>query len=92
MDFDRWFAQTIPATTAYLNNALNRKVYATKEALAADEEAPEDAIVFNHDMKLALLMLIGHWFVNRESSSALSLNETPMGLSMLLSPYKSIYL
>lgn len=88
MDFDRWFTQSIPATILSVQQSVNRKLYATQVLLDADDEAPSSAIVFNAELKMAALMLIGHWFVNRESSSALNLNYVPMGYDFLISHHR----
>jgi len=88
MDFDRWFTQSIPATILSVQQSVNRKLYATQALLDADENAPSSAIVFNAELKMAALMLIGHWFVNRESSSALNLNYVPMGYDFLISHHR----
>ena len=36
----------------------------------------------------AMLLLIGHWYMNREAVSVGSLNEVPYGVELLLNPYK----
>lgn len=88
VDFDLWFKQVIPSAVLAIQNQINRKIYKTQAALDADDEAPETAIVFNESLRLGMLMLIGHWFLHRETSSALSLNETPMALEFLVQPYR----
>nr|WP_136252873.1 head-tail connector protein [Ningiella ruwaisensis] len=87
-DFDIWFEQVIPSAILAIQNLINRKIYATQQDLDDDENAPGNAIVFNESLRLGALMLIGHWFINRESTSALSLNETPMALDYLVRPYR----
>jgi uncharacterized phage protein (predicted DNA packaging) len=44
-----------------------------------------DATV-GENVKLAMLVLIAHWYRNREASSALRLAEVPMAYDALLSP------
>jgi len=59
------------------------------ETLTVELAKANRAIVLNGDLKLALLMLLSHWFNNRESTSALSLNDTPMAFEMLTHPHRS---
>lgn len=51
--------------------------------------ALSSTMVITPDLKLAMLMCIGHWFNNRETTSALSLNEVPMSFQALVGPYRS---
>ena len=48
-----------------------------------------NSMVTTPDLKLAMLMSMGHWFNNRETTSALSLNEVPMSFQALVGPYRS---
>ena len=41
------------------------------------------------DIKLAMLLMIGHWHENRENSSVVQLNQIPMGAKDLLAPYRA---
>lgn len=44
-------------------------------------------------IKSAMLLLIGHWFVNRESVIVgVSIADVPQAVDMLLAPYRVIYL
>ena len=92
IEHDPWFQQTIPAAVSFLSNTINRKLYESQEALDLELEPPCDALVITPDLKLALLMLIGHWFINRESTSALSLNDIPMGYEHITGFYRSFSL
>lgn len=92
VDHDQWFTQAIPAAVLAIQSLINRKLYATNEDMQLDENAPDNAIVINDSLKLGALMLIGHWFVNRESTSALNLHSTPMALEFLVQPYRCINL
>ena len=40
------------------------------------------------DIEVALLLLIGHWYENRESVSSSGHQEVPMGVDMLLAPHR----
>lgn len=86
VEHDQWFNLNLPAVMPTLESLLNRTIYADQDALTASTDA--DGIVFNPALKLAALMLIGHWFEHRETSSPLALNETPMALDYLVKPYR----
>lgn len=54
----------------------------TITATAGDEETPPD-------VQVALLLLIGHWYENRESVVIGTISSAvPMGVDMLLAPYR----
>ena len=63
-----------------------RQLFRTKDVLP--DPAPENAVVLDDDIALALLLLIGHWEVNREATTDLSLAEIPMGFHELADPYR----
>ncbi|MBA3576189.1 MAG: phage head-tail connector protein [Sphingomonas sp.] len=48
---------------------------------AADVPAP---------LKVAILLMVGHWYANREAVGVGSLAELPMGAAALLAPYRRI--
>ncbi len=41
-------------------------------------------------LKVAILLLVGNWYANRETSSAPSLTELPFAVSALIAPYRRI--
>ena len=51
IQFDRWYAQTIPAVVESSQAFLDRKIYVDQAALDADESAPETAVLFNASIK-----------------------------------------
>ncbi|MCP1314386.1 MULTISPECIES: head-tail connector protein [unclassified Halomonas] len=53
----------------------------TITATAGADETPPD-------VQVALLLLIGHWYENRESAAAAPLQKVPMSVDMLLEPYR----
>jgi hypothetical protein len=88
IEFDRWFAQSIPAAVNLVAMAINRPMYESQAALDADSEALDTAMVITPDLKMAMYMLIGHWFVNRESVTALNLNETPQAFHSIVNAHR----
>ncbi len=59
-----------------------------------DRDVPEDCsdgIIITDDIKLAIMMMVGHWYENRvpvEVGSAV--NEVPFTVQFLLNPYRII--
>lgn len=71
-----------PSTQASVNAVQIE--FVTGYGLAADVPAP---------IKAAMLLLIGHWYQNRESVMVgVSVTDTPMAVDMLLSPYRVVTL
>jgi uncharacterized phiE125 gp8 family phage protein len=48
-----------------------------------------DATAVPDALKVAILLLVGHWFANREAAGA-SMSETPMAVDMLVAPYRRV--
>ena len=55
-----------------------------------DDMAPAGSQPYHEDIKLAALLLIAHWYENRESVSIEALKPLPMGVDLLLSPYTPV--
>jgi len=66
----------------------NRKLY--DNSLPADDL---DGLVIENDVKLALMLLVGHWYENREPVNVGNIVSTlPFGFESLLEPYRFIAL
>ncbi|WP_370527983.1 head-tail connector protein [Atlantibacter sp. RC6] len=50
---------------------------------ASDDEEPPREVLFTSGIWAAMLLLIGHWYANREAAAS-SLTETPLGVEALL--------
>lgn len=63
----------------------------TRRTLVQESEAdidPELNLVFSGDVRLAALLIIGHWYANRESVVVgASGAQLPLGFDALLQPY-----
>jgi uncharacterized phiE125 gp8 family phage protein len=42
-------------------------------------------------LRLAMLLLIGHWWTNRDAVTTNSLAELPLGVDSLMGPYRVFY-
>ncbi|EBQ8223274.1 phage gp6-like head-tail connector protein [Salmonella enterica subsp. houtenae] len=66
-------------------NYINRKLY---EGDVPDTDP--DGLKIADDILLALMLLVGHWFNNREESSDVAKMSIPFGFTSLLEPYRFI--
>lgn len=66
----------------------NRQLY--DDALPTNDP---DGLVIKDDVKLALMLLVGHWYENREPVNIGNIVSTlPFGFESLLEPYRFIEL
>lgn len=66
-------------------NLINRKLY--------DDAVPDtdpDGLLISDDIRLALMLLVGHWNESREEASEVSKMSIPWGFASLLEPYRFI--
>lgn len=66
-------------------NFINRRLYEN----VVPEDDPDGVLIVD-DVLLALMLLVGHWYENREDSSDISKTSIPFGFSSLLEPYRFI--
>ncbi|WP_313818728.1 head-tail connector protein [Cupriavidus sp.] len=71
---------------------LNRKVYPDQDALEAAvlaETAGDDPMVVNPEIQAAVLLTVGHLYMNREDTIVgATVAELPRGALDLLQPYR----
>lgn len=51
------------------------------------------AVGYEHtpeDVQIALLLLIGHWYANREAGAVANMQSIPFGVDVLLAPYQFV--
>jgi len=71
------------------NNAMS-DLYAQHNAIRMTVVAGQPNIgSIPGDIILAMLLMIGHWYENREAVSVVQLNQIPMGAAALLGPYRA---
>ena len=68
------------AAERFLNRAL----------VDSEEMVTGDALALIDDIKLALMMMVGHWYTNREAVSPEQLIPVPFSYRELLEPYRFI--
>lgn len=79
-----YFAINVAGDTLQLSNAVGG---AAVDITGAGHGASFLGAV-ESDLRLAMLLLIAHWYANREASVGYSLAEAPMGVDMLIAPHK----
>lgn len=83
------------AAARYVENHTGRKLYATASDIPKDDEgsdADEHALVLDDDIATAMLLLIAHWYANRESVVVGSISgPLPMAVSALTDPYRHYF-
>lgn len=84
------------AARRLVENQTVRTLYATAAEIPKDSEGnvtDEHALVLDDDITTAMLLIIGHWYANRESVViGVSVAELPMAVHALISPYRHFHL
>ena len=65
-------------------NYCNRTIYEGDESMGSDL----DGVVINDAIKAAILLNLGHLYVNREGVDTVQKQELPLGIQSLLQPYR----
>lgn len=81
---DNYLNLLTSAALKHVENYTNRVLYVT------DKPESESALLWSDDIKMAVLLLIGHWYENRENSSDARVMDIPFGFHALVTPYKFI--
>lgn len=75
------------AAARYVQTWTRRKLY-EKESSPGYSDDP-DSILLKEDVKAAMLLLIGHWYANRESVViGETVTQAPLAVEALLQPYR----
>ncbi len=78
--------------TLYLNASLKHAEKITNCRLY-DNAVPDDdpdGLVIEADIKLAMMLLVSHWYENREPVSSDSVNSIPFGVDAILKQHRKI--
>lgn len=84
---DLYLELLIKATIKHIENYTNRKLYLTEQEVPQGEL---NALIWSEDIKIGALLLIGHFYENRENSSEKNVKDIPFGFHAMVSPYKYI--
>ncbi|QFH50436.1 head-tail connector protein [Leclercia adecarboxylata] len=84
---DAWIDTGIKAAEHYVENWTRRRLYEK-----ADDPlymADPDALLYGEDVEMAMLMLIAHWYTNRETvSTGSTTSALAFSTEALLQPYR----
>ena len=59
------------------------------DAIELPEGAAENAVLLDDDVRLAMLLLVAHWYEHREAASdAVGMKALPLAVDALLGPYR----
>ena len=87
MEDDIWIDTSIKAAARYVETWTRRRLYDT-----ADDPgylADPDRLLYGADIEMAMLMLIAHWYANRETvSTGSSTSALEFSTEALLQPYR----
>ncbi|KHM13216.1 MULTISPECIES: head-tail connector protein [Klebsiella] len=86
-DEDTLLALLGKAAQSRAENYLNRRLYETASDRPEDDP---DGLVMPDDIKLALLMLVSHFYENRSAVTEVEKLELPMSFIWLVGPYRYI--
>jgi uncharacterized phage protein (predicted DNA packaging) len=90
-DEDALIALYSDAAEATAIHHMNRAVYTDQAALdaaIADETVGSNPIVLTSNMRVAMLLIVGHLYANREDVGAGAMAELPMGSRYLLEQHR----
>lgn len=83
------------AAHRYVENHTGRNLYATETEIPTDSEGSvtdEHALVLDDDLTTAMLLLIGHWYENREAVAMGTIaTQVPMAVEALITPYRHFH-
>ncbi|GJK86863.1 MULTISPECIES: head-tail connector protein [Citrobacter] len=75
------------AAARYVETWTRRKLYENESSPGYAED--EDSILLGEDVKAAILLLVGHWYANREAVNIGNITtEIPFTVEALLQPYR----
>ncbi|EKY1907422.1 phage head-tail connector protein [Cronobacter sakazakii] len=84
---DNWIENSIKAAARYVETWTRRRLYEK-----ADDPlymADPDALLYGDDVEMAMLMLIAHWYTNRETvSTGSTTSALAFSTEALLQPYR----
>lgn len=86
-DEDSLLALLGQAVQSRTENFLNRRLYATAADIPEDDP---DGLVIPDKVRLALLLLVTHFYENRSTVTEVEKVELPMSFNWLVGPYRYI--
>ncbi|EKP8507613.1 TPA: head-tail connector protein [Escherichia coli] len=75
----------LPAAIRGVESRINRRLY--DDAVPADDTT---GLTIDGDIKLGVLLLVAHFYENREATAAGTVNAIPLALDFLIDPWRII--
>ncbi len=87
---DNFISLRIPAAFEMLQKDCNRIIYATQAEYDAVDPLviDESAMVLNQSLKIALIMLVSHWYENPLPVADAKLVDVPLAYNHIISSYR----
>ncbi|PQY37422.1 head-tail connector protein [Cronobacter sakazakii] len=84
---DNWIENSIKAAARYVETWTRRRLYDSPEDPGYLSDP--DHLLYSADIEMAMLMLIAHWYANRETvSTGSSTSALEFSTEALLQPYR----
>ncbi len=84
---DIWIDTSIKAAARYVETWTRRRLYDTADD--PDYLVDPDRLLYGEDIEMAMLMLIAHWYTNRETvSTGSTTSALAFSTEALLQPYR----
>lgn len=86
-DDDAYLNALIPVAVEAFNNTTGRELQPKGTDLSG-EPAGHKKLLITEGITQGCLLLIGHWYENREATSDLTIKNIPFAVDCLFQPYK----
>ena len=84
---DAYLSSLISVAVEAFNNHTGRDLQAKGTDLSGEEEG-HNKIVITEGIIQGCLLLIGHWYENREATNTMTIKTVPFAVDCLFQPYK----
>lgn len=84
------FADGLGAYVSPLPDQTYPSTYGRRDAVSVTYVAGVADTAVPTPIKQAILLMVGHWYANREAVSEGSMSEVPMAVDALLRPYRAV--
>lgn len=82
---DQYLQMLASAAEDQVQSDLNRNLYAD-----SDPDEDSNGLVVGARIKMAMLLLVAHWYRNREATSELTIKEVPLAYDAIIRPHRLI--
>lgn len=83
---DEWFSARIKSAEQHVQKYTRRTLYESQDSPGYAED--RDSLLYGEDIEIAMLMLIAHWYSNREATTAGVSSPLDFAVDSMLQPYR----